>query len=96
MNHSIVPVDGVAYVSGINRCNKRKPPVPDWLRKLDDRATMCFIVGYKYEGGGYRVWHPKSQVVVESGDVAFFEGRLPSPILNDPPPWSVDEGESVT
>ena len=37
------------------------------LRKLDDRATMCFFVGYKYEGGGYRVWDPKRRVVVEFG-----------------------------
>ena len=37
----------------------------EWLKKLDDRATMCFFVGYKYEGGGYRVWDPKRQVVVE-------------------------------
>jgi len=36
------------------------------LKKIDDRATMCFFVGYKYEGGGYRVWDPKRQVVVES------------------------------
>ena len=28
------------------------------LRKLDDRVSMCFFVGYKYEGG-YRVWDPK-------------------------------------
>ena len=36
------------------------------LKKLDDRATMCFFVGYKYEGGGYRVWDPKRRVIVES------------------------------
>ena len=36
------------------------------LKKVDERATMCFFVGYKYEGGGYRVWDPKRQVVVES------------------------------
>jgi len=26
------------------------------LRKLDARSRMGFFVGYKYEGGGYRVW----------------------------------------
>jgi len=25
----------------------------EWLKKLDDRGTMCFLVGYKYDGGGY-------------------------------------------
>jgi len=38
----------------------------EWLKKLDDRATVCFFVGYKYEGGSYRVWDPKRQVVVKS------------------------------
>ena len=32
------------------------------LRKLDDRATMCFFVGYKYEGGGYRVSDLKGEL----------------------------------
>jgi len=35
------------------------------LKKLDDRATMCFFVGYKYDGGGYRVWDPERRVVGE-------------------------------
>ena len=34
-------------------------------RKLDDRARICFFVGYKYEGGGYQVWDPKRRVVVD-------------------------------
>ena len=46
------------------------------MRKLDDRATTRFFVGYKYEGGGYRVWDPKRQVVVEFGDIVFFEDGL--------------------
>jgi transposase InsO family protein len=29
------------------------------LKKLDDRATMCYFVGYKYGGGGYQVWDLK-------------------------------------
>ena len=51
------------------------------LRKLDDRATMCFFVGYNYEGGGYRVWDPKKRVVVESRDILSFEDGLPPPTL---------------
>ena len=39
------------------------------LKKLDDRARMCFFVSYKYGGGGYRVWDPKGKAVVESRDI---------------------------
>jgi hypothetical protein len=48
------------------------------LKKLDDRATMWFLVGYRYAGGGYRVWDPKRQVVVESRDIV----DLPPPTLD--------------
>jgi len=41
------------------------------LKKLDERARMCFFVGYKYGGGGYRVWDPKGKVVVESRIYSF-------------------------
>ena len=69
----------------------------EWLKGLEDRATMCFLVGYKYDGGGYRVWDLKKQGGVEFGDIVFFvEDGLPSPTLNDLPPRPVDEGESVT
>src|SRR5882757_4515829 len=51
------------------------------VRKLDDRLRMCFFVGYKYEGGGYRVWDPKCRVVVESRVIVFFEDGLPPPTL---------------
>ena len=44
---------------------------------------MCFFIGYKYEGGGYRVWDPKRRVVVESKDIVFFEDGLPPPTLNE-------------
>jgi len=37
--------------------------VKERLKKLDDLATMCHFVGYKYERGGYRVWDPKGRVV---------------------------------
>ena len=57
---------------------------------------MCFFVRYEYEGGNYRVWDQKRQVVVESRDIIFFEDSLPSPTLNDLPPRPVDEDESVT
>ena len=66
------------------------------MRKLDNRATMCFFVSYKYDGGGYRVWDPKRRVVAESRDIVFFEDGLPPPTLNDLPPRPVDEDESVT
>ena len=49
------------------------------LRKLDDHARMCVFVGYKYGGGGYRVWDPRRSVVVKSRDVIFFEDSLPMP-----------------
>lgn len=47
------------------------------LKKLDDRATMCFFGGYKYGGGGYRVWDPRKSVVVESRDVTLRVAHLP-------------------
>ena len=60
------------------------------------RATMCFLVGYKYDGGGCRVWDPKRQVVAESRDIVFFEDGLPSPTLNDLPPRPIDKDELVS
>ena len=36
------------------------------VKRLDDWSMMCFFVGYKYKRGGYQVWDPKRQVVVES------------------------------
>ena len=46
---------------------------------------MCFFVGYKYAGGGYRVWVPNRRVVVESRDLDldFFDDGLPPPTLID-------------
>ena len=41
------------------------------MRKLDNRTTMCFFVGYKYERDGYQVWDPKRRAVVESRFLAF-------------------------
>jgi hypothetical protein len=53
------------------------------LKKLDDRATMCFFVEYKYGSGGYRVWDLRRQVVVESRDAFIFEDSLPPPALRE-------------
>ena len=38
---------------------------------------MCHFVGYKYGGGGYRVWDPVRHSVLEACDVIFFEDGLP-------------------
>jgi len=45
------------------------------LKKLDDRAVMGYLLGYKYEGG-YRVWIP-NQGVKEARDVTFYEDAAP-------------------
>jgi hypothetical protein len=47
------------------------------LKKLDDRATVWFFVGYKYQGGGYRVWDPERPVVVESRDASWTASHHP-------------------
>ena len=48
------------------------------LKKLNDRATMGYFVGYEYGGGGYRVWDPKRRLVIESRDITFFEDAHPT------------------
>ena len=45
------------------------------LGKLEDRAMMGYMLGYKYEGA-YRVWVPKMGVQ-ESRNVVFYEGTAP-------------------
>ena len=51
------------------------------LKKLDNRANMCFFLGYKYSSGGYRVWRLEIKMVVEARDVVFFEeGLLLTPL----------------
>ena len=37
------------------------------LQKLDDCAIMCISIGYKYGGGGYRVWDLCKSMVVFQG-----------------------------
>jgi len=46
-------------------------------KEHDHHATMYFFVGYKYDGG-YRIWDPKKQVVVESRDVVFLPEQIPT------------------
>jgi hypothetical protein len=53
------------------------------LKKLDNRAVMCIFVGYKYSGGGYRVWDLRKSVVVECRDITFFEDGLPPPTFHN-------------
>ena len=62
------------------------------LRKLDDRATMCFFLGYKYATG---FGTQKRRVVVESRDLGFFEDGLLPPTLNDSRLQPTDEDEST-
>ena len=65
------------------------------LKKLDDQVRMCFVVGYKYSGGGYRVWDPEKKVVVKSRDVVFFEDGLPSPPLHSSPMPNDDDDQAI-
>ena len=65
------------------------------LKKLDDQARMCFVIGYKYSGGGYRVWDPEKKVVIESRDVVFFEDGLPSPPLHSLPTPNDDDDQAI-
>lgn len=48
-------------------------PIFARLKGLDDRSRICYLVGYKYTGGGYRVWAPKHCAVVESRDTTFLD-----------------------
>jgi len=65
------------------------------LKKLDDRARFCVFVRYKYSGGGYRVWDPEREVVVESQDMIFFEDGLPPPALHDTTGFDADADEPL-
>jgi len=55
-------------------CGEGHPAESD-AGKLDDRAVVRYLLGYKYEGG-YRVWIPKLGVQ-ETRDVVFYEGEAP-------------------
>ena len=65
------------------------------LRKLDDRASMCVFVGYKYGGGGYRVWDPRKSIVVETRDITFYEDGLPPPTYRELATQADDADEPV-
>ena len=65
------------------------------LKKLDDWVRMCFVMGYKYSGGGYRVWDPEKRVIVKSRDVVFFEDGLPSPPLHSSPTPNNDNDQPI-
>ena len=65
------------------------------LKKLDDQARMCFVMGYKYSGGGYRVWDPEKRVIVKSRDVVFFEDSLPPPPLHSSPMPNDDDDQPI-
>ena len=65
------------------------------LKKLDDQVRMCFVVGYKYSGGGYRVWDPEKKVIVKSRDVVFFEDGLPSPPLHSSLTPNDDDDQAI-
>jgi hypothetical protein len=58
------------------------------LKKVDDWARMCYIVGYKYGRGGYRVGI-QGRRRCRDQRVMFFEEGMPPPILAEPhmPPW---------
>jgi len=65
------------------------------LKKLDDCARFCVFVGYKYGGGGYHIWDPEREVVVESQDMIFFEDSLPPPTLHDTTGFDADADEPL-
>lgn len=51
--------------------------VPKQLRnKLDDRATLCVLVGYSSQVKGYRLWSVKEKKIVVSRDVKFDENEF--------------------
>jgi len=53
------------------------------------------LVRYKYGGGGYHVWDPEREVVVESWDVIFFEDGLPPPALHNTTGFNTDADEPL-
>jgi len=55
-------------------CGEGRPVKSD-AGKLDSRAAVRYLLGYKYKGGD-QVWIPKLGVQ-ETRDVVFYEGEVP-------------------
>jgi len=55
-------------------------PAKSGAGKLDDRAAVRYLLGYKYEGGD-RVRIPKLGVQ-ETRDVVFYEGEAPMMLVD--------------
>ena len=55
-------------------CGEGRPVKSD-AGKLDGRAVVRYLLGYKYKGGD-QVWIPKLGVQ-ETRDVVFYEGKAP-------------------
>jgi len=55
-------------------CGEGRPVESD-AGKLDSRAAVRYLLGYKYEGGD-QVWIPKLGVQ-ETRDVVFYKGEAP-------------------
>ena len=55
-------------------------PAEHW-KKLDDRAAMGYLLGFKYEGA-YKVSIPKIGIW-ETRDITFYEDGLPAPTMHD-------------
>lgn len=50
--------------------------IPDEKRhKLDDKSTVCVLIGFSEESKGYKLYNPKTKKVIISRDVVFEEGK---------------------
>jgi len=66
-------------------CSEGRPVESD-AGKLDGRAVVRYLLGYKYEGGD-QVWIPKLGVQ-ETRDVVFYEGEVPMTPVDG---WTIRE-----
>ena len=55
-------------------------PVESDAGKLDGRAVVRYLLGYKYKGGD-QVWIPKLGVQ-ETRDVVFYKGKAPMMLVD--------------
>ena len=44
--------------------------------EMDDQASMCVFIEYKYGGCGYRVWDPRKSIVVKFRDITLAHRRF--------------------